>query len=214
MVLRRYFVIVKRICCLLVFWCCRFQQGPLRLSYLMRKSLAQDPLNALNPILPPQQLEAMDRRVAIVLKVIRNCLSKFADSQVLIGLDEWKVSRGRSWWRWSDVFFFAHFLSYSILFTVLFYIIMKKWIYFSLSNQSILLVFIMGVIFLAGFCWGFFSGGRILLSLGILYNCSLLLLQMIRDGKCTLNYYCFPADSQWYTNELMNWWHFIMINVY
>jgi len=74
----------------------RFQQGPLRLSYLMRKSLAQDPLNALNPILPPQQLEAMDRRVAIVLKVIRNCLSKFADSQVLIGLDEWKVSRGRS----------------------------------------------------------------------------------------------------------------------
>ena len=62
----------------------------------MRKSLAQDPLNALNPILPPQQLEAMDRRVAIVLKVIRNCLSKFADSQVLIGLDEWKVSRGRS----------------------------------------------------------------------------------------------------------------------
>jgi len=74
----------------------RFHHGPHRLSYLMRKSLAGDPLNANNPILTAAHLEAMDRRVAIVLRVIRHCLKKYPDDQVLVGLTEWKSSRGRS----------------------------------------------------------------------------------------------------------------------
>lgn len=74
----------------------RFHHGPHRLSYLMRKSLTGDPLNAHNPILTAAHLEAMDRRIAIVLRVIRHCLRKFSDDQVLVGLAEWKSSRGRS----------------------------------------------------------------------------------------------------------------------
>ena len=74
----------------------RFHHGPHRLSYLMQKSLAGDPLNAHNPILTAAHLEAMDRRVAIVLRVIRHCLTKFSDDQVLVGLAEWKNNRGRS----------------------------------------------------------------------------------------------------------------------
>ena len=59
----------------------------------MRQSMAKDPLD---PILAPGHLEAMDRRVVIILRVIRHCLSRFSPEQVLVGLDEWKASNGDS----------------------------------------------------------------------------------------------------------------------
>lgn len=66
----------------------RFHHGPYRLSHLMRKSLARDPLN---PILAEGHFDAMDRRVAITLRVIRHCLSRLEADKVLDGLDDWKV---------------------------------------------------------------------------------------------------------------------------
>ena len=65
----------------------RFQQGPYRLSYLMRKSLSHDPLD---PILWAPHFAAMDRRVAITLRVIRHCIARSDPDQVLVGLSEWK----------------------------------------------------------------------------------------------------------------------------
>lgn len=59
----------------------------------MKESLAKDPLD---PILAPGHFEAMDRRVAIVLRVIRHCLSRFSADQVLVGLTEWQSSDGRN----------------------------------------------------------------------------------------------------------------------
>ena len=54
----------------------------------MRKSLARDPLD---PILAAGHFDAMDRRVAITLRVIRHCLSRIKADYVLDGLSEWKV---------------------------------------------------------------------------------------------------------------------------
>lgn len=56
----------------------------------MRQSLSRDPLDSINPILAPGHFEAMDRRVAITLRVIRHCLSRYEPDQVLIGLNELK----------------------------------------------------------------------------------------------------------------------------
>jgi len=61
-----------------------FHHGPQRLSSLMRQSLKRDPLDALNPILLDAHYDAMDRRVAIILRVIRHCLSRFPADQVLV----------------------------------------------------------------------------------------------------------------------------------
>ncbi|XP_045035916.1 extracellular serine/threonine protein CG31145 [Daphnia magna] len=65
----------------------RFHHGPFRLSTLMRKSLARDPLD---PILAAGHFVAMDRRVAITLRVIRHCLSRNEADQVIVGLADWK----------------------------------------------------------------------------------------------------------------------------
>lgn len=65
----------------------RFHHGPFRLSSLMRKSLAHDPLD---PILAAGHFDAMDRRVAITLRVIRHCLSRHEADQVIVGLADWK----------------------------------------------------------------------------------------------------------------------------
>jgi hypothetical protein len=65
----------------------RFHHGPLRLSSLMRKSLARDPLD---PILAAGHFDAMDRRVAITLRVIRHCLSRHEADQVIVGFADWK----------------------------------------------------------------------------------------------------------------------------
>ena len=75
------------------FSCNRFHHGPYRLSYLMRKSLSRDPLD---PILWPLHFEAMDRRVAITLRVTRHCLNRLPADQVLLGLTDWMSARGWS----------------------------------------------------------------------------------------------------------------------
>lgn len=71
----------------------RFHHGPYRLSYLMRHSLARDPLD---PILAAGHFDAMDRRVAITLRVIRHCLSRLEADQVLEGLAEWRAENRQS----------------------------------------------------------------------------------------------------------------------
>ena len=70
----------------------RFHHGPFRLSQLMRQSLSRDPLD---PILAAGHYEAMDRRVAITLRVIRHCLSRYEPDQVLIGLHERKSQENK-----------------------------------------------------------------------------------------------------------------------
>ena len=70
----------------------RFHHGPLRLSELMKRSLSRDPLD---PVLTSGHLEALDRRVAIVLRVVRHCLNKYEADQVLVGLAEWQASNGQ-----------------------------------------------------------------------------------------------------------------------
>lgn len=51
----------------------RYHNGPVKLSAALRKSLAKDPLA---PILWEPHLEALDRRVEIMLRGVRDCLSK------------------------------------------------------------------------------------------------------------------------------------------
>lgn len=54
----------------------RFHNGPVRLSEAMRLSMAKDPVA---PILWEPHLQALDRRVEIILKAIRDCLQKGDD---------------------------------------------------------------------------------------------------------------------------------------
>ncbi|XP_072382783.1 extracellular serine/threonine protein CG31145 isoform X3 [Diabrotica undecimpunctata] len=51
----------------------RFQNGPVKLSQAMRMSMSTDPVA---PILWEPHLEALDRRLETVLRVIRDCLQK------------------------------------------------------------------------------------------------------------------------------------------
>lgn len=64
----------------------RFHQGPQRLSQLMRQSLSRDPLD---PVLWEPHLKALDRRVAVILRVVRHCLTQLPADQVLVGLTPW-----------------------------------------------------------------------------------------------------------------------------
>lgn len=50
----------------------RFHNGPKPLSKIMNESMANDPLA---PLLADQHLYALDRRVNIILKEIRNCIN-------------------------------------------------------------------------------------------------------------------------------------------
>ncbi|XP_074596727.1 extracellular serine/threonine protein CG31145-like [Brevipalpus obovatus] len=58
-----------------------FTDGPENnLSTIMRRSLANDPIN---PVLTEPHLKALDRRVKIILQTIRNCFDKKTPEQVL-----------------------------------------------------------------------------------------------------------------------------------
>lgn len=57
-----------------------FNAGPERLSEAMRKSLARDPVN---PVLAEPHLIALDRRVAIILHHIRECLAERQPEKVI-----------------------------------------------------------------------------------------------------------------------------------
>ena len=58
--------------------------NPTPLSQRMRESLAEDPIA---PILWEPHLEALDRRLAIVLQAIRDCISRYPAEEVLVTRD-------------------------------------------------------------------------------------------------------------------------------
>ncbi|XP_076324987.1 extracellular serine/threonine protein CG31145-like isoform X1 [Tachypleus tridentatus] len=75
-----------------IYQCCLIRQstlkqmlelylGPERLSSLMRKSLSKDPVN---PVLTEAHLLALDRRLRIILDVIRDCLQEKRPDEVII----------------------------------------------------------------------------------------------------------------------------------
>ncbi|XP_071052238.1 extracellular serine/threonine protein CG31145 [Onthophagus taurus] len=55
----------------------KYHNGPVHLSEAMRRSMAKDPIT---PILWEPHLEALDRRVEIILRGIRDCLAKGEES--------------------------------------------------------------------------------------------------------------------------------------
>ncbi|CAG2182703.1 unnamed protein product [Oppiella nova] len=61
-----------------------FTQQDHRLSGLMRRSLSADPVN---PVLSEPNLEALDRRVNIILQSVRECLNQ-KPSQEVISFDD------------------------------------------------------------------------------------------------------------------------------
>ncbi|GJQ73676.1 hypothetical protein Trydic_g14014 [Trypoxylus dichotomus] len=54
----------------------RFHNGPVKLSTALRRNMANDPVA---PILWEPHLEALDRRVEIILRGVRDCLAKGED---------------------------------------------------------------------------------------------------------------------------------------
>lgn len=60
---------------------CRFQRGPKPLSEIMRESLAKDPIA---PVLWEPHLIALDRRVDLILKGVRDCIQKNSIEDVVI----------------------------------------------------------------------------------------------------------------------------------
>lgn len=65
----------------LSFFKCRLQTGPKPLSVLMRESLARDPIA---PVLWEPHLEALDRRIDLILKGVRDCIQKNSIDDVVI----------------------------------------------------------------------------------------------------------------------------------
>ncbi|CAD7084351.1 unnamed protein product [Hermetia illucens] len=63
----------------------KFHNGPKHLSDLLRESMQSDPLN---PILWEPHLNALDRRVKIILQAIRECVKKNPGDEVAIGEDD------------------------------------------------------------------------------------------------------------------------------
>lgn len=59
----------------------RFHTGPKRLSQLMRESMFKDPIA---PVLWEPHLDALDRRIGIILKGIRDCIAKNTVDDVVI----------------------------------------------------------------------------------------------------------------------------------
>lgn len=58
--------------------------SPKPLSTRMRESLAEDPIT---PILYEPHLDALDRRLMLVLQATRDCISRYSDEEVLITKD-------------------------------------------------------------------------------------------------------------------------------
>lgn len=57
-----------------------FHNGPTRLSVAMRQSMARDPVA---PILWEPHLDALDRRIGIILQAVRDCIARENSSQVV-----------------------------------------------------------------------------------------------------------------------------------
>ncbi|KAL6446714.1 hypothetical protein ACFW04_001273 [Cataglyphis niger] len=58
----------------------RFHNGPIRLSAAMRQSMARDPVA---PVLWEPHLNALDRRIGVVLQAVRDCIARENSSQVI-----------------------------------------------------------------------------------------------------------------------------------
>ncbi|EFN84907.1 Dentin matrix protein 4 [Harpegnathos saltator] len=63
----------------------RFHNGPTRLSAAMRQSMAKDPVA---PVLWEPHLDALDRRIGIILQAIRDCIARENSSQVVQNNDK------------------------------------------------------------------------------------------------------------------------------
>ncbi|XP_071454408.1 extracellular serine/threonine protein CG31145 [Hetaerina americana] len=63
----------------------RFHNGMRKLSHLMRDSMASDPVN---PVLWEPHLAALDRRVAIILKAVRQCVTRSSAPAQSAAVDE------------------------------------------------------------------------------------------------------------------------------
>lgn len=63
----------------------RFHNGPIRLSTAMRQSMARDPVA---PVLWEPHLNALDRRIGIVLQAVRDCIARENSSQQVIRGDK------------------------------------------------------------------------------------------------------------------------------
>ncbi|XP_020284605.1 extracellular serine/threonine protein CG31145 [Pseudomyrmex gracilis] len=63
----------------------RFHNGPMPLSAAMRQSMARDPVT---PVLWEPHLEALDRRIDIILKAIRLCIERENSSQQVVLSDK------------------------------------------------------------------------------------------------------------------------------
>lgn len=63
----------------------RFQTGPYPLSKILRKSMSLDPIA---PILTDAHLEALDRRVCIILNSLRDCIHNNPVQRVIYTRDE------------------------------------------------------------------------------------------------------------------------------
>lgn len=69
------------------FVCVRFHNGAKPLSQLMRESMASDPIDAQAPILYEPHLEALDRRVNIILSTFRECIESNPIDDVIYSRD-------------------------------------------------------------------------------------------------------------------------------
>ncbi|XP_011630485.1 extracellular serine/threonine protein CG31145-like [Pogonomyrmex barbatus] len=63
----------------------RFHNGPIRLSTAMRQSMVKDPVA---PVLWEPHLEALDRRISIVLQAVRDCVARENSSQQVVHSDK------------------------------------------------------------------------------------------------------------------------------
>ncbi|XP_031624802.1 extracellular serine/threonine protein CG31145-like [Contarinia nasturtii] len=68
----------------------RFHNGPKPLSQLMRESLASDPIAANAPVLIEPHLEALDRRVDIILRTYRECIENNLVDDVIFSGDNFE----------------------------------------------------------------------------------------------------------------------------
>ena len=62
-----------------------YHSGPTSLAAALNKSLSSDPIK---PVLTDQHLEAVDRRVGLVLQVVRECLDTFNHEDVIFVKDD------------------------------------------------------------------------------------------------------------------------------